>query len=52
MGVMNVWFFRRPHQDEWDQPFFYFRMVDPDFAPRPVWWAVRDYAHRQGYGPR
>jgi hypothetical protein len=52
MGVMNLWFFRRPHQDEWDQPFFYFRMVDPDFAPRPVWWAVRDYAHRQGYGPR
>ena len=52
MGVMNLWFFRRPHQDEWDQPFFYFRMVDPDFTPRPVWWAVRDYAHRKGYGPR
>lgn len=52
MGVMNLWFFRRPHQDEWDQPFFYFRMVDPDFTPRPVWWAVRDYAHRMGYGPR
>lgn len=52
MGVMNLWFFRRPHQDEWDEPFFYFRMVDPDFTPRPVWWAVREYAHRQGYGPR
>jgi hypothetical protein len=52
MGVMNLWFFRRPYQDEWDQPFFYFRMVDPDFTPRPVWWAVRDYAHRMGYGPR
>ena len=52
MGVMNLWFFRRPHQDEWDQPFFYFRLVDPDFTPRPVWWAVREYAHRQGYGPR
>jgi polysaccharide biosynthesis protein PslG len=51
MGVMNLWFFRRPHQDEWEQPFFYFRMVDPDFTPRQVWWAVRDYAHRQGYGP-
>lgn len=52
MGVMNIWFFRRPHQTEWDQPFFYFRMVDPDFTPRPVWWAVRDYAHRMGYaGP-
>ena len=50
MGVMNLWFFRRPHQDEWEQPFFYFRMVDPDFTPRKVWWAVRDYAHRQGYG--
>lgn len=49
MGVMNIWFFRRPHQTEWDQPFFYFRMVDPDFTPRPVWWAVRDYAHRMGY---
>jgi hypothetical protein len=52
MGVMNLWFFRRPHQDEWEQPFFYFRMVDPDFQPRPVWQAVREYAHRQGYGPR
>jgi polysaccharide biosynthesis protein PslG len=52
MGVMNLWFFRRPHQDEWDQPFFYFRMVDPDFTPRPVWWAVREYAHRVGYGSR
>jgi hypothetical protein len=51
MGVLNLWFFRRPHQDEWEQPFFYFRMVDPDFTPRKVWWAVRDYAHRQGYGP-
>jgi hypothetical protein len=52
MGVMNLWFFRRPHQDEWDQPFFYFRMVEPDFTPRPVWSAVREYAHRHGYGPR
>lgn len=52
MGVMNIWFFRRPHQDEGDQPFFYFRLVDPDFTPRPVWWAVRDYAHQLGYGPR
>lgn len=52
MGVMNLWFFRRPHQDEWEQPFFYFRLVDPDFTPRPVWRAVREYAHAQGYGPR
>jgi hypothetical protein len=52
MGVMNLWFFRRPHQDEWEQPFFYFRLVDPDFAPRPIWHAVREYAHAQGYGPR
>jgi hypothetical protein len=51
MGVLNLWFFRRPHQDEWEQPFFYFRMVDPDFTPRPVWWAVRQYAHERGYGP-
>jgi hypothetical protein len=27
-------------------------MVEPDFTPRPVWSAVREYAHRQGYGPR
>lgn len=46
MGVTNLWFFRRPHQDEWDQPFFYFRMVDPDFTPRPVWHAVAEYARR------
>jgi hypothetical protein len=52
MGVTSLWFFRRPHQDEWEQPFFYFRMVNPDFSPRPVWWAVREYARGQGYAAR
>lgn len=40
-GVFNIWFFQRrfaeadPAKSE-----YYFRMVDPDFTPRPVYWAV------------
>lgn len=43
MGVMAVWFFKLP--EPWDaQPWHFFRMVDPDFAPRPLYTALREYA--------
>ncbi|MHB0869362.1 MAG: cellulase family glycosylhydrolase [Chloroflexota bacterium] len=41
MGVMNLWFFKRAGDQEKDQPFYYFRMVEPDFATHPVYDAVK-----------
>lgn len=43
MGVMNYWYFKRAYDNERDQPFFYFRLFDPDFTPRPVYEAIKDY---------
>lgn len=46
MGVMAVWFFKLP--EPWEgQPWYFFRMVSPDFRPYPVYDALREYA-----GPR
>ncbi|MDP8921731.1 MAG: hypothetical protein M3O34_02510 [Chloroflexota bacterium] len=46
MGVMAIWFFKLP--EPWDaQPWHFFRMVDPDFTPRPVYAALREYAARR-----
>ena len=46
MGVLNYWFFKRATDLEIGQTFYYFRMVEPDFAPLPVLAAMRDYIHR------
>lgn len=43
MGVMNYWFFKRAYDNEREQPFFYFRLFDPDFTPRPAYQALKDY---------
>lgn len=47
MGVMNIWFFKRASDHEKDQPFYYFRMVEPDFATHPVYDAVKEYGGNQ-----
>ncbi len=47
VGVVCYWFFKRADEHEKNQSWYYFRMVDPDFTPRPVYGAVKDYAaHR------
>ncbi len=43
MGVMNYWFFKRAYDNERDQPFFYFRLFDPDFKPLPAYEAIKAY---------
>jgi hypothetical protein len=43
MGVISYWFFKRPAEYERDQSWYYFRMVEPDFTPLPVYDAMRDY---------
>lgn len=56
-GVMNYWFFTRRSDEEYRQPSYYFRMVEPDFdpdaeyvfPPLPVYHALR--AHIVDYQP-
>lgn len=44
VGVVNYWFFKRAADFEKDQPFYYFRMMEPDFTPLPVWESLAAYA--------
>jgi hypothetical protein len=44
MGVMNYWFFKRASDHEKDQAFYYFRMMEPDFSPHPVYEALKEQA--------
>ncbi|MBI3914390.1 MAG: cellulase family glycosylhydrolase [Chloroflexi bacterium] len=46
MGGMMYWFFRRVDDREKNQPFYYFRMVEPDFRALPVYAAMQDYIPR------
>jgi hypothetical protein len=48
MGVMAVWFFKRADTSEAEQPWYYFRLVDPDFTPRPVYSSLAEYARQRG----
>ena len=43
MGSLMYWFFKRAYDTEKDQPFYYFRMLNPDFSSLPVYAAVKDY---------
>lgn len=51
VGVMAYWFFKRPDASEINQSWYYFRMVEPDFTPRPVYFALQAYA-RARFGER
>lgn len=44
VGVVNYWFFKRPAENEKDQAWYYFRMLEPDFTPLPVWNRIASYA--------
>ncbi len=44
MGVACFWFFKRASDVERDQAWYYFRMVEPDFTPLPVYGAIAGYA--------
>jgi len=41
-GVFMIWYFRQVGHIPPDRADYYFRMVDPDFTPRMVYFAVRD----------
>jgi len=44
MGVACFWFFKLADESARDRPEYYFRMVEPDFTPLPVYNVVKDYA--------
>jgi hypothetical protein len=44
VGVANFWFFKRPDERERNQAMYYFRMVEPDFTPMPVYRSMGAYA--------
>ena len=43
-GVFMVWYFRQAGQIPTDRADYYFRMVDTDFTPRPLYLAVQSAA--------
>ena len=43
VGVVNFWFFKRAADVERNQSWYYFRMVEPDFTPLPVYDEMRQY---------
>jgi hypothetical protein len=48
IGVVNTWFFKRHTDEEQDQSWYYFRMMEPDFTPLPVWASLAAYAPDPG----
>ena len=43
-GVFHIWYFRQVGDISPDDPAYYFRMVDVDFIPRRVYFAIKDKA--------
>jgi polysaccharide biosynthesis protein PslG len=45
VGVVNYWFFKRPGDGERNETWYYFRALEPDFTPLPVFEALTEYAN-------
>jgi polysaccharide biosynthesis protein PslG len=48
IDVSNTWFLKRPSDSEKDQSWYYFRLLEPDFSPLPVYEALVEY-NRSGH---
>ena len=46
VGVVCAWFFKRATDTERNQPMYYFRLVEPDFAPMPAYDALKEYMNQ------
>lgn len=46
VGVVNFWFFKRADDSEKGEAWYYFRMLEPDFTPLPVYDAMKTYTAR------
>ncbi len=47
VGTIFYWFFKRPADYEINQSWYYFRMVEPDFTPLPVYDTMKEYVTTQ-----
>jgi polysaccharide biosynthesis protein PslG len=45
VGVVNYWFFKRAGDHERNETWYYFRALEPDFTPLPVYEALAAYAN-------
>ncbi len=43
LGVINYWFFKRATDLELNQPWYYFRLLEPDFTPTEAWHTLTGY---------
>ena len=43
VGVTTMWFFKPVSDELRDQPFYFFRLVEPDFEPLPVYNSLAHY---------
>ena len=50
VGVVSYWFFKRADDSIKTQSWYYFRLVDPDFTPRPAYYAIQQYSGYYGCG--
>lgn len=41
VGPISIWFFKRASDAEKNQSWYYFRMVEPDFTPMPIYDSMR-----------
>ena len=46
VGVNMFWFFKRASDAEKDLAWYYFRMLEPDFTPLPVYESMKAYMHQ------
>ena len=47
VGVVNYWFLKRAADFEREQSFYYFRLLEPDFTPQPVYTALAEALPQQ-----
>jgi polysaccharide biosynthesis protein PslG len=47
VGVVNYWFLKRKDVSEQNTAFYYFRLLDSDFAPQPVYDALAELLPQQ-----
>ena len=43
VGVIAVWYFKDASDDKKNTAPYYFRMVEPDFTPLPIYEAMKNY---------
>lgn len=47
IGVIAFWYFKPASDEASDQAWYYFRMVEPDFTPLPVYDSMREYTSEE-----